>query len=86
LANLIPITSFSKLANQEVSGTTTTPLVINVANIIAISTRVTPFSTTGITDVLYSLPVNNTSYQITLVCTETRAALLALANANAVAT
>lgn len=81
MANLIPVTSFSKLANQETTATAAQDLVINVANILSVSTRVTAYQTTGVTNILYALPVNNMTYQINLIVTETRAAVLALANA-----
>jgi len=80
-ANLIPVTSFSKLANQETSGTTTQTLYINPRFILSVSTRATPYATTGITNILYELPVNQASYQINLVVTETAAAIMALTNA-----
>jgi len=86
MSQLITVTTFSKLAVVDQPVTTAIPMVINVARIVSITTRAVAFQTTGVTNVVYALPVNNTTYQITLVCTETRAALLALANSNAIAT
>lgn len=80
-AVLIPVTSYSKLANQDTSGTTTSTLYINSKNILSVSTRVTPYNTTGVTNVLYELPYNQMRYQINLIVTETAAAIMALTNA-----
>lgn len=82
MANLIAVTSYNKLnPNVELSGTTTTATVIAVNKIIGVTTRATAYNTTGVTDILYSFPVNNAEKQIVLTVTETRAAVLAAANA-----
>lgn len=84
MANLITVTTFSSLS-QAINGpkeaTTATPLVINVKNILAVKTRTNPLNTTGITDVLYELPYNQSKLQVTLVVTEAAAAIVTAANA-----
>ena len=81
MAQVINVTSYSKLANAEVSATSTSPLVISVNRIIAIQTRATPYNTNGVTNITYALPTGNTTYQITLVVTEALAALVTACNA-----
>lgn len=84
MATLITVTSYSKLANQDTTGLTTSPLVINTSRIISVSTRATPYNTNGITNVLYALPVNQATYQVNLVVTEAASAIQTAANAAAV--
>jgi len=84
MANLITVTTFSSLSqaiNGQAEATTATAVIINVKNIISVKTKVTAFQTTGVTDVLYEYPVNEAVFQVRLICTETAAAILALANA-----
>lgn len=81
MANLIQVQSFSKLAYQETTVTTAQPLVINVSRIISVSARTSTTLPTGVTTILYELPYNQMRYQISLVVTDTVAAVLAAANA-----
>lgn len=81
MANLIKVTSFSKLAYQETTVTTAAPLILNVKNIISVSTLATPFQSTGVTKILYELPYNQMHYQVGVIVTETADAVLAAANA-----
>jgi len=80
-ANLIPVTSYSKLSNQETSATVTQTLYINPRNILSVTTRTTAYNTTGVTNILYELPYNQARYQVNLIVTETAAAVMALTNA-----
>jgi len=86
MSRLINVTSFSKLAYQETTVTTAVPLVINVDNIISVSVRSSATLPSGVTTILYAMPYNQMTYQIPLVVTETVAAVVTAANANAIAT
>lgn len=81
MANLIQLSSFSPIAVVPTPSTTASDVVVNVSNIISVKTLATPYETTGVTQVNYLLPVNNTSYVVELIVEETLAAVLAAANA-----
>lgn len=81
MANAFTVNTFTKLNYQQDTVTAAVPIVLTSARVISVSTRNNPFLTTGITDVVYELPINQSRYQVVLVCTETRAAILALINA-----
>lgn len=81
MANLITVNSFNELSIVGTNGKVAKPISINVKNIIGVKTRTNPYLTTGVTDILYSLPVNNTNYQVNLIVTETASAVVTAANA-----
>lgn len=87
MGNLIQVTTFTNPAKAETgladsaAPTAAKTLVISTSRIIAVQTRPTAYRTTGITDVTYNYPINEATLQVTLVCTETQAAILALGNA-----
>jgi len=84
MANAITLTSFTnpdRAQTGTADGLTAVAKVYNVENIISVSTRATAYRTTGITDVVIEYPVNQSVIQVPLICTETRAAILALMNA-----
>ena len=81
MANLIQLSSFSPVAVVPTPSTTASDVLVNVSNIISVKTLDTAYETTGVTQVNYLLPVNNTSYVIELIVEETQAAVLAAANA-----
>lgn len=80
-ANLILVNSFQAL-NSDQPATTASAIYINPARIISVKTRATAYLTTGITDVLYAVPVNNSELQVTLIVTQTAAAVNTAANAS----
>lgn len=86
MGNLITLTSFSPVSNPPTAGATASAVLVNVSRIISVKTRTTAYNTTGVTNVVYALPVNNTFAQIELIVTEAQAAILTAANSNAVAT
>jgi len=82
LANLITVTAWNKLSNNEqLVNTAATPITISVARIISVQTRPVAYQTTGITNIMYNLGVNNMTYQINLIVTEAVAAIITAANA-----
>lgn len=84
-AALIQVTTFTNplmYATGTADGKTASTRLINVRNIISVKTRATAYLTTGVTDVVYSYPVNEAMVQVTLICTETQAAILTAANAS----
>lgn len=84
MANLITINTYSSL-NQAVNGKApalpAVETVINVNKIISITERTSTTLPLGVSVVLYEYPVNQSVLQIELICTETVAAIVALANA-----
>ena len=82
MANLINLTAWNKLSNNEqLVNPAATPITISVSRIISVQTRATPYAGTGITNVLYNLGVNNMTYQVNLIVTEAVAAIVTAANA-----
>lgn len=84
MANLITVTTYSSLSQSQNGKPAALPgvaTVINVDKIISITTRSNTALPLGVSVVLYEVPINEASTQVELICTETRAALLALANA-----
>lgn len=84
MANLIVVTTFSPMSqaiNGQAEAKVATAITINVANIISVKTRPTAFQTTGITNLVYALPVNESMQQVTLICTEAATAIVTAANA-----
>lgn len=81
MANLIVVTSWTKLNYQNSENPVATATVINTKNILSVSTRPVPFKTTGITDIVYEYPYNQMRYQLTLTVTEAEAAIVTAANA-----
>lgn len=82
MANLISVTSWSPLSlNNETPLSAAAVVLINPAKILSVKTRGTAYATTGVTDIVYEYPINQMHYQLTLIVTETRAAVLAAANA-----
>lgn len=81
MANLITVTSWTKLDYQNSENAAATAIVINTSKIISVSTRAVPFKTTGITDIVYDLSLNQMHYQPVLTVTEAEAALITAANA-----
>lgn len=85
MSNLIKVTTFSVPSNVNtgvpIDGKVAAALIINVNNILSVQTRATPYLTTGVTNLVISYPINESVTQMTLVCTETADAILALANA-----
>lgn len=84
MANLISLTSFTALDPNNTDPRATgaaTSVIINTKNILSVKTRATAFRTTGVTDVVYELPVNRSRQSIVLVVTEAASAVVTAANA-----
>jgi hypothetical protein len=89
MSNLITVTTFTSLSqsiNGNGDGAAAVAKLINVRDIVEVKTRTTAYLTTGVTDVKYKYQVNNQLFVITLIVTESQAALLTAANSNAIAT
>lgn len=76
-ANLISVTSWTKLDYQNSPYSVATAIGINADKIISVTTRATALNTTGITDIVYELPFNQMNYQPVLTVTQTAAAIQA---------
>lgn len=84
MANLITVTTFSPMAqaiNGQAEAKVATAITINVKNIISVKTRTAAFQTSGVTNLVYALPVNESMQQVTLICTEAASAIVTAANA-----
>lgn len=84
-AALIQVTTFTNPAqalNGTGEGKTASTRLINVRDILSVKTRDTSYLTTGITDVVIKYYQNQAIFPVTLVCTETQAAILTAANAS----
>lgn len=84
MAKLIALTSYNGVdpnSAQDPTATTTQTVYINPDLIVDVQTRTPAYNTTGVTNVFYNLPVNNSNVMITLVVTQTAAAVAALAQA-----
>lgn len=82
-ANLIVVTAWNNGLNASgAMGKTTKTIAINTKNIVSVQTRATAYQTTGVTDIVYEVPVNNSKIQAVLVVTETQAAVVTAANAS----
>jgi hypothetical protein len=89
MSNLINVTSFTSLSKTLAGtgdGPTAVTKLINVSKIVDVKTRLVPYLTTGITDIIYKYEVNNMSYLIPLIVTEALSVIQTTSNANAIAT
>lgn len=85
-ATLIQINSFTPIKFGAQDGTVAIAISINPNFIVGVRTKVQPYLTTGITEILYQFVVNNMKATVPLVVTQTAAAILTASNANVIST
>jgi len=85
-ATLILVNSWTNPDYLGSQNKTAVAMNINANNILKVTTRTTALNTTGVTDILYDMPINQMHYQVVLTVTQTAAAILTAANANVIAT
>lgn len=86
MAKIIELTMWnSSLDTTGNMAAATSKVLVNVNSIISVQTRATAYQTTGVSNVLISVPLNQTAQQVQLIVTEARSAILTAANANAAA-
>lgn len=78
--SLVKVNSWSILSAQGgYHRTAPKDILINVNNIVAVETRITPYNTTGVTNILYEYSENNSNTTLCLIVTD----LLATVGTNA---
>lgn len=81
MATLITVNSFTPLDNISSDKNAASSVTINTSRIVSVKTRGTAYRTTGVTDLVYALPVNQKTYIVNLIVTEAASALITAANA-----
>lgn len=85
-ATLILVNSFTPIKFGASEGVAALALSINPNFIVGVRTKVQPYLTVGITEILYQFVVNNMKTTVALVVTQIAADVLTAANKNVIAT
>lgn len=85
-ATLIQINSFTPIKFGANEGPVAIAISINANFIVGVRTKVQPWLTVGITEILYQFVVNNMKTTVALVVTQAQADILIAANKNVIAT
>lgn len=81
MANLITLTAFNSALDATGNlNAAAAPITISVSRIISVKVRSSTTAPSGISTVLYSYPINQTTIQVALIVTEAVAAIITAAN------
>lgn len=84
MAEIIVVTAFNTALDATGNlSAAASPIAINVKNIISVKVRSSTTAPTGVSTIMYSVPVNQMQSQVALIVTEAVADIVTAANAAA---